>query len=68
MTGYEFHPEAATDLEDIWEFIADDNQVAANRVAEDILARVATLATFPHQGHWRPDFSSRALRFTLVHE
>ena len=24
MTGYDFHPEAALDLGEIWEFIADD--------------------------------------------
>ena len=68
MTGYDFHPEAAIDLEEIWEFIADDNQVAADKVTEDILARVAALVAFPHQDHWRPDLSSQALRFTLVHE
>ncbi len=35
MTGYGFHPEASSDLEDIWEFIAVDNVVAANRVTEE---------------------------------
>jgi plasmid stabilization system protein ParE len=25
MSGYDFHPEAARDLDEIWDFIADDN-------------------------------------------
>jgi len=25
MTGYDFHPEAALDLDQIWEFISDNN-------------------------------------------
>jgi plasmid stabilization system protein ParE len=29
---YDFHPEALLDLEDIWQFIADDNAAAADRV------------------------------------
>jgi plasmid stabilization system protein ParE len=29
MTGYDFHPEAALDLDEIWEFIAGDNLDAA---------------------------------------
>lgn len=26
MTGYEFHPEAEVDLNQIWEYIAEDNR------------------------------------------
>jgi plasmid stabilization system protein ParE len=26
MTGYDFHPEAETDLDEIWEYIAADNE------------------------------------------
>ena len=37
MTGYDFHPEAATDLEDIWDFIANDSSAAADEVIADIL-------------------------------
>ena len=32
MTGYDFHPEAALDLDEIWEFIAGDNVDAAGRL------------------------------------
>ena len=68
MTGYDFHPEAAVDLDEIWDFIAEDNLDAADRVIADILAGIEALVPFPHQGHGRPDLTSRPLRFTVVHE
>jgi toxin ParE1/3/4 len=68
MTGYDFHPEAVLDLDEIWEFIARDSPAAADRVIEDCLATVDKLVSFPDQGHRRPDLTSRPLRFTLVRE
>jgi plasmid stabilization system protein ParE len=68
MTGYDFHPEAAVDLDEIWDFIAEDNLDAADRVIADILASIDALVPFPHQGHKRPDLTSRPLRFTVVGE
>ena len=68
MTGYDFHPEAAVDLGEIWDFIAEDNLDAADKVIADILASIDALVPFPHQGHKRPDLTSRPLRFTVVGE
>lgn len=68
MTGYDFHPQASLDLDEIWEFIAEANLDAADRVIADILAALDKLVSFPNQGHKRPDLTSRPLRFTLVHE
>jgi antitoxin ParD1/3/4/toxin ParE1/3/4 len=68
MTGYDFHPEAALDLDEIWEFIADANLAAADRTIADILTALDKLVPFPNQGHKRPDLTSRPLRFLLVHE
>jgi toxin ParE1/3/4 len=68
MTGYNFHPEAILDVDEIWEFIAGDNPAAADRVIADILGTLDKLVTFPNQGHRRPDLTSRPLRFTLVRE
>ena len=64
MTEYGFHPEAAADLDEIWEFIAADNLDAADMVIEEILDAIAVLVPFPDQGHRRPDLTSRPLRFT----
>lgn len=55
------HPGAAQDITDIWEFIADDNPLAARRVREDILETIRKLITFPRQGHQGPDLT--LLRF-----
>lgn len=68
MTGYDFHPEAALDLEEIWEFIARANLDAADRVISDILATLDKLAPFPNRGHKRPDLTSRPVRFALARE
>jgi plasmid stabilization system protein ParE len=67
MTGYDFHPEADLDLDEIWEFIAQDNPTAADKVTEDIVAAIEALVSSPRMGHRRPDLTSRPLRFWSVH-
>jgi toxin ParE1/3/4 len=68
MTGYDFHPEARVDLDEIWEFIRVDNLDAADRLIAEILSAIRGLVPFPGQGYRRPDLTSRPLRFTLVRE
>jgi len=36
MTPYDFHPEAALDLAEIWDFIAEDSPGAADEVSGEI--------------------------------
>jgi plasmid stabilization system protein ParE len=38
--GFTLDPGAAQDITDIWEFIVEDNPLAARRVREDILDAV----------------------------
>jgi plasmid stabilization system protein ParE len=64
VIGYVFHPEASFDLDEIWEFIAEESVDAADRVMSDIRASVEALVPFPRQGHFRRDLTSRPLRFT----
>jgi toxin ParE1/3/4 len=64
--GFVLHPAAALDITEVWEFIAKDNPPAARRVREDILDTIRKLVSFPHQGHRRPDLTSRPLRFQIV--
>jgi plasmid stabilization system protein ParE len=66
--GFELHPEATQDVLDIWEFIAERNVVAAGRVRAEILDAIRKLVPFPHQGHRRPDLTSRPLRFRRVRD
>ena len=44
MSGYAFHPDAFADLDEIWEYIAQDNVDAADRVLADIHSTVTLLA------------------------
>ena len=66
--GFELHPEAAQDILDIWEFIANENVDAAGRVRVDILEAIRALVPFPHIGHRRKDLTSRPLRFRPVRD
>ncbi|MCU1333552.1 MAG: hypothetical protein JWM08_2544 [Candidatus Angelobacter sp.] len=67
MNAYSFHPDASADLSDIWEFIAQESVDAADRVLDEIENAINMLVSNPHAGHLRPDLSSHALRFWLVH-
>jgi plasmid stabilization system protein ParE len=66
MSGYILHPEAYTDLDNIWEFVAEDNLDAADRLLEQIYESIQALGQFPYQGHWRSDLTSKRLRFQTV--
>jgi plasmid stabilization system protein ParE len=50
MSGYAFHPDAFADLDEIWEYIAQDNIDAADRVLADIHTVLRALATSPDIG------------------
>ena len=68
MIGYDFHPEARFDLDEIWEYIRADNLAAADKVVEEILSAIRGLVPFPRQGHRRPDLTSRPVRFIRVRD
>ena len=68
MSGYAFHPEAFTDLDQLWEYIAEHNVDAADRVVADIFAALGTLVASPHIGHRRRDLTARPLRFHRVRD
>jgi plasmid stabilization system protein ParE len=50
MIGYDFHPEARLDLDDIWESIRCDDLDAADRLITEVFEAVRILAPFPHLG------------------
>ena len=68
MTGYALHPEAFNDIDDIREYIAEDNLQAADRVTTEIFDGIRALVLFPNQGYRRPNLTSRPLRFKPVRE
>jgi plasmid stabilization system protein ParE len=67
VSTYWLHPDAFADLNDIWEFIAQDSVDAADRVLDEIQKAINMLVRAPLAGHLRPDLSSRSMRFWLVH-
>ena len=67
-SGYALHLEAYADLDDIRYYLAEQNPDAADRVISEIFDTLRGLVAFPHQGHRRPDLTSRPLRFILVRE
>ena len=68
MSAFELHPEAYSDLSEIWEFIAKDDVDAADRVVNEVCEAIRALVDFPQQSHKRPDLSSRPLRFKVVRD
>jgi plasmid stabilization system protein ParE len=68
MSGFVLHPAVLADLTEIWEFIAGDNPVAADRVLEEIYDAIRALVSFPQVGHSRSDLTSRPLRFHPVRD
>ena len=68
MSGFVLHPDALTDLTEIWEYIAPDNLDAADRVLEEIYETIRALVPFPQVGHRRSDLTSRPLRFHPIRD
>ena len=65
MKRYVLHPEVYGDLEEIHGYIEPFNPAAADRILDEFLAAFDLLAQFPHQGHFRPDLTSKPLRFKV---
>jgi plasmid stabilization system protein ParE len=66
--GFTLHPEAARDLTQLWEYLANINPAAAGRVRAEILEAIRAAVPYPHRGHRRPDLTSRPLRFLVVRD
>lgn len=64
MKHYIVAPEAENDLESIFNYIAKDNPIAAERTLADLITAMNMLADFPEIGCFRPDISpDKELRF-----
>lgn len=68
MSKFVLHPEAYSDLNEIWEYIAADNLDAADLVLDEIYQAITSLVRFPSAGHSRPDLTSQPLRFRIVRD
>jgi antitoxin ParD1/3/4/toxin ParE1/3/4 len=66
MTTFRLSPEASQDLTEIYEYIAQDNVDAADRVREELLEAMRGLAEMPGKGHRRMDLTRRPVLFWTV--
>ena len=65
-TEFQLHPEAAQDITEIWEYIAERSPKGARRVREAILETIRGLVIFPNRGHRRSDLAFEPIRFWVV--
>jgi antitoxin ParD1/3/4/toxin ParE1/3/4 len=67
MSEFRLSPQAFRDIDEIWEFTAEDNLDAADRIREEIFAACEKLAEMPGMGHLREDLADEPLRFWHVY-
>src|SRR5437660_1540977 len=58
---------ADVDINEIWNYISQDNPAAADRVEETIHDTIEKLAEHPNFGHFRDDVAPREYRFYRVY-
>jgi plasmid stabilization system protein ParE len=68
LNAFELHPEVFADLDEVREYIANDNPDAADQFVLEIFEAIRSLVRQPHQGVRRPGITARRLRFKFVRE
>jgi plasmid stabilization system protein ParE len=63
MKRFILTPRAKHDVEDIWNYIADDSIEAADRVLDALETAMVKLAKNPGIGHWREELTDKRHRF-----
>jgi toxin ParE1/3/4 len=65
MPAFHFAPPASADLDEISDYIAEDNPEAAGRFVEDITNTCRTLAAFPMSGRARDELLENMRSFPV---
>jgi len=66
MSGYALSPEADRDLDDLWDYIAEDSIDAADRLTVRLMDSFEALARNPGMGHKREDLTNYHVLFWPV--
>ena len=66
MSAYVLGTDAVLDLDDIWNYIAEDNIDAAERWIAKLFDAFEALAEMPGMGHTRRDLTTYPVRFWPV--
>jgi plasmid stabilization system protein ParE len=67
MKSFVLTPRAENDLNQIWNYIADDNVEAADRVLDALEAAFIKLTKIPGLGHRRKELADVRHRFFMVY-
>ncbi len=67
MADFFYSHEARGDLLEIWEFVAQNDLDAADRVEQEIEQAITRLTRIPRLGHIRSDLTSKPVRFWAVY-
>ena len=67
MKRYVLTPSAKRDVNDIWDYIANDSIEAADRVLDALESAMVKLAKNPGVGHWREELADKSHRLWLVY-
>jgi toxin ParE1/3/4 len=57
--------EASNDLLEIWDYIADSSETAADRMLDEINQKLRLLSDFPHMGRERTEIDLGVRSFTV---
>jgi plasmid stabilization system protein ParE len=68
MSGYDPHPEAFTDIDELASYIGEGSPEVAHRMVDEIHSAIQQLVAFPQRGHCRPDLTDRPLRVIRVRD
>jgi len=66
MSAYALTPHAEADIFNIWSYIAEDSESAADRVEQAIYDACAFVAEAPLRGHSRPDLTTTHPETALI--
>ena len=66
MKRFVLTEQAKLDVFEAWEYIAENNIDAADRVRDELYAAMQKLATMPNLGHVRLDLADERQRFWTV--
>ena len=66
MKSFRLSPEAASDIREIWQYIAEDSERVARKVRLSIFDACERLARNPSIGHTRRDLTTRDVLFWPV--
>ncbi|MCP3960281.1 MAG: type II toxin-antitoxin system RelE/ParE family toxin [bacterium] len=66
MNDFIVSPAASRDLDEIWEYIAEDSFDAADRWLDKLEKAIQLLAEMPAIGHIREDLTDKPVRFWPV--